>query len=72
MPPFGPVKRNDLIKYLRKLGFKGPFSGGNHQYMVKHGFTIRIPNPHKKDIGENLLSEILRQAHVSRKEWELL
>jgi len=29
MPPFGPIKRSDLIKYLRKWGFDGPYSEGS-------------------------------------------
>ena len=28
MPRLGPVKRNDLIRYLKQLGFEGPYSGG--------------------------------------------
>jgi hypothetical protein len=24
MPPFGPIKRTDLIHYLQQLGFDGP------------------------------------------------
>jgi len=32
--------------------------------------AVRIPNPHRKDISDALLSEILRQADISRKEWE--
>jgi hypothetical protein len=35
MPTFGPVKRPDLVKYLRKCGFDGPYSGGKHPFMVK-------------------------------------
>jgi len=35
MPPFGPVKRRDLIRNLRELGFEGPYSGGRHEFMVK-------------------------------------
>jgi hypothetical protein len=31
MPSFGPIKRGDLIRYLRKAGFDGPYSGGKHQ-----------------------------------------
>ena len=27
MPPFGPVKRSDLVRHLRKYGFDGPYSG---------------------------------------------
>ncbi|MEK7324066.1 MAG: hypothetical protein AAB217_02270 [Chloroflexota bacterium] len=30
-----PVKRKELIRRLRRLGFVGPHSGGKHEYMVK-------------------------------------
>ncbi len=69
MPPFGPISRKNLIKYFKKAGFEGPFSGGKHQFMVKHQITIRIPNPHKGDISKSLLSRILRQAKISKQEW---
>jgi hypothetical protein len=35
MPPFGPIKRRDLIRILTMLGFEGPLSGGKHQFMVR-------------------------------------
>ena len=72
MPKFGSIKRNDLIKYFRELGFSGPYSGGRHQFMQKGNITIRIPNPHKSDIGKELLTRILKQADISRIEWEKL
>ncbi len=72
MPTFGPIKRPDLIRYLRQLGFDGPFSGSRHQYLVKNDITVRIPNPHKGDIGKGLLAEILRQAEIEKDEWEQL
>jgi predicted RNA binding protein YcfA (HicA-like mRNA interferase family) len=72
MPSFGPVKRDVLIKCLRKNGFKGPYSGGKHPFMVKGDLTLTIPNPHQKDIGRELLARILRQAGVSKEEWEKL
>ena len=31
MPRFGPIKRKDLIRYVRQLGFAGPYSGGKLQ-----------------------------------------
>lgn len=70
MPTFGPIKRRELILGLRRLGFEGPFSGGKHQFMVRSDVTVRVPNPHQGDIGKELLSRILRQANVSRDEWE--
>ena len=70
MPSFGPVKREVLIRCLRKYGFEGPYSGGKHPFMVKENLTLTIPNPHQKDIGRELLARILRQAGVSKEEWE--
>ena len=72
MPAFGPVSRKDLVRCLMKMGFEGPYSGGQHQFMLKGNVTLTIPNPHKRDIGRELLSRILRQAGISRKEWERL
>lgn len=72
MPRFGPIKRRDLIRCLRRIGFEGPYSGGKHQIMAKDDITLRIPNPHQTDIGKELLARILRQAEISKNEWERL
>ena len=72
MPHFGPIKRKDLIHYLRVLGFEGPYSGEKHQFMVKGEITLRIPSPHRGDIGKELLSRILKQAKIDRETWERL
>ena len=72
MPPFGPIKRKELIRCLRILEFEGPLVGGQHQYMVKGTLKLRIPNPHEADIAGDLLARILRQAGISRSEWERL
>lgn len=72
MPRFGPISRRDLIRGLRQSGFEGPYSGGNHEYMVKATIRLRIPNPHRADIGRELLAAILRQAGVDRAAWEKL
>jgi predicted RNA binding protein YcfA (HicA-like mRNA interferase family) len=72
MPAFGPIKRDDLIRWLKKVGFDGPYSGGNHQLMIKGNRTLRLPNPHRGDIGKELLARILRQAGISKDEWEKL
>lgn len=59
MPPFGAIKRRDLIRALKQLGFDGPFPGGNHQYMSKGNLKVSLPNPHKGDISVGLLARIL-------------
>jgi hypothetical protein len=38
--------------------------------MVRGNFGVRIPNPHRGDIGRNLLSRILKEAGIDRAEWE--
>jgi hypothetical protein len=40
--------------------------------MVKGMIKLRIPNPHEGDIAPDLLARILRQAGISRTEWEKL
>lgn len=40
MPAFGPIKRNDLIRHLRKAGFEGLFSRSRHQITVKDVVSI--------------------------------
>ena len=70
MPPFGPISRRDLIRCLRVAGFDGPYSGGKHPFMIKGTLTLTLPNPHKSQIGRELLARILRQAGISRKQWE--
>ena len=72
MPRPGPIKRVDLIRYLQILGFEGPYSGGKHQFMLKGAIRLRLPNPHKSDVGRELLSRILKQAGVDRDTWEKL
>ena len=65
------VSRRKLIQKLKKLGFEGPLSGGKHQFMKKGPLKLRIPNPHiSKDIHESLLNEILRQAGITKKDWD--
>jgi len=65
MPPFGPIKRRALIKAPKQAGFEGPMSGSRHQFMLKGELTVFIPNPHRGDIGKDLLARLLRQARIS-------
>lgn len=72
MPAFGPVSRKKLIKALKASGFEGPYSGGKHQFLIKGTLRLTIPNPHQQDIAIDLLGKILKQAQISREEWEKL
>ena len=72
MPTFGPVSPRELVAALRTLGWEGPFVGGGKypQFMTKAERQLRLPNPHRGDIGVNLLGRILAQAGIDRDEWE--
>lgn len=72
MPPFGPVSQKDLVGNFRRLGFTGPISGGKHPYMVKGERRVWLPNPHTGNISKGFLARILRQAGISKTEWEKL
>ena len=70
MPKLAPIKRKDLIKYFRQLGFDGPFAGGKHQIMMKDSLTVTIPNQHQGDISKGLLTRLLKQARIEKETWE--
>ena len=67
-----PIAFKELVGRLRSFGFEGPFSGGKHLYMLKGDLRLTIPNPHKKEIGVDLLIRILKQAGITREEWTKL
>jgi predicted RNA binding protein YcfA (HicA-like mRNA interferase family) len=70
MPAWGPISRRQLVATLRRLGFEGPYSGGRHEFMARADVVLTIPNPHRGDIGVGLLATLLRQAGITRREWE--
>lgn len=61
-----------LVKNFKKLGFSGPYLGGSHMFMKKNSFKVRMPNKHRSDISAGLVSEILRQAKINKKDWNKL
>ncbi len=69
MTKLGPVSPRELVSRLRKLGFKGPYAGGKHLYMIKGDLRLTVPNPHRGVIGVDLLKRILKIAGITRKEW---
>lgn len=67
-----PISWNQLVKNFQALGFEGPCQGGRHPFMVKGDLVLTIPNPHRSEISVDLLVRILRQAGISREEWNRL
>jgi len=37
--------------------------------MKKEDLTVDLPNPHKQDIGIDLLKKVLKRAEISREVW---
>ncbi len=70
MDRLAPVSRGELIRRLKSAGFEGPFAGGRHEFMVRDAIRFVLPNPHRSEISPGLLARILKQAGVSRDEWE--
>jgi predicted RNA binding protein YcfA (HicA-like mRNA interferase family) len=48
------------------------YAGGKHEFLVKGELRLVIPNLHQGEISRELLARILRQANLSRSEWEKL
>ncbi len=69
MSRLSPVSFSELVRKLKSLDFEGPFSGGKHLFMIKGDLRLTIPNPHRQDIGVDLLTRILRQGGIQRDEW---
>ena len=67
-----PISRRDLIRRLQGLGFEGPYVGWRHEFMLRGTRRVILPNPHRGDIRVDLPVRLLRQAGVTREEWEAL
>ena len=44
-------------------------TGAKHDFMVRGQRKVRIPNPHRRDVGVDLLDTILKQAGICRERW---
>lgn len=69
MPKLNPLSFHEFIKKLKKFGFKGPYSGGKHLYMIKDSLRLTLPNPHRKSVSVDLLIKILNHAGITREKW---
>ncbi|MBI3536784.1 MAG: type II toxin-antitoxin system HicA family toxin [Chloroflexi bacterium] len=74
MSKISPLKSDEVIRRLRKLGFEGPIAGGKHMRMIHPNKRQIVPIPtHKgKDVGVGLIRAILRQVEVTPEEWNNL
>ena len=76
MASWPPIKRRELIRRLRTLGFRGPFAGTRHEFLVfgQHRQTI----PSNSEYSPPQLKMLLRQVEIilgrkiSSEEWDNL
>lgn len=76
MSPWKPCKRRDFIRKLRKLGFKGPYSGTRHQFIVFENHRLAIPSNAEYSMPQlqimiREVEEILNRK-INLNEWEKL
>jgi predicted RNA binding protein YcfA (HicA-like mRNA interferase family) len=70
MPKLVPISRREFVHRLKALGFNGPYSGGLHEFMLRGNRRLILPNPHRANISADLLVRLLRQAGITREEWD--
>lgn len=68
-----PIKRRELIRRFRALGWQGPEPGHRHMFMRLGERTVPIPNPHGSgELDWTLVKRILAQADIDARQWETL
>ncbi len=73
MPKLSPVRGKELISILEKQGFKQVHQKGSH-VRLEHsdGRKTTVPLHSGENVGVGLLRKILRDANISRNEFEKL
>ena len=76
MSRWTPCKRAEFIRRLRRLGFDGPFSGAQHQFMVLGKKHLAIPSNSEYSVPQlrMMLREIEMTAgrEITAEEWDKL
>lgn len=76
MSRWAPCKRRDFVSRLRKLGFRGPFVGTRHQFMIREQYRLSIPSNPEYSVPElrMMLGEVEKIVgrEISPEEWETL
>lgn len=74
MPPFRPMKCRDVRRKLKNLGFKKEKNtGGSHEkWRATIGGKLRkvTVDCHKGEVRAMDVDSIIRQAGVSKKDWQ--
>lgn len=67
------ISGKDMCKILEMVGFTKIHQVGSHvRYVHPQGYRTVVPVHGNELLGKGLLNEILKQAHISRDEYEQL
>ncbi len=67
------ISGKEMCKILEKLGFEKVFGKGSHvRFIHKDGRRTVVPVHDNEDLGPGLLLEILKQAGLTREDFEKL
>jgi hypothetical protein len=73
MSPWQPCKRRLFIKRLRSLGFKGPYSGKRHHFMVYDYHRLSIPSNSEFSVPQLKMMinevEVIIEQSIPVEEW---
>jgi len=73
MPKLSPISARELIIILEKQGFQNIHQKGSHVRLVhSDGRKTTVPVHTGENVGIGLLRKILRDANISRSEFEKL
>ena len=60
-----PLKYRELISRLKRFGLTGPFTGGKHPYFLSGNLRVIIPNPHRGEVGKDIIKATLARLGIS-------
>ena len=69
-----PLRADEVIRRLRRLGFEGPVGGGRHVRMIHFQMRRIIPVPMHggRDVGVGLIRATIREVGIAPEEWSSL
>jgi len=70
MPKIKIVSGKVLIRFFEKNGFKKVRQVGSHVVLTKKEKMLVIPLHKGKDLGRGIIAALLKDAGISRKEYE--
>lgn len=73
MPKLAPISGKEMCRLLERIGFQRVHQAGSHvRYFHPDGRKTVVPVHGNEDLGTGLINEIIKQAKISRTDYEKL